>query len=354
MRSYLAPHFDHDVFMSYAHGRRPGRPDAPLRDWSQRFIDLLGDEIYALRPDIGVVDFWDDRSIDPTAALTDGIKMKVERSGVLLIIMSPAYLSSEWCTKELDWFKSQFLGRRGSPGRVFVVRAVSTNTDLWPNFLKDSSGQPDIGFQFHQETTDVGIEPYGWPDVKERTREFNAIFATLRTTLIKRLEAIKASMQPVPVIRAGPAAHIPTRPPLLYLHAPPGPDDVRAEVENELRDDGYSIVPAVPRAAGNTLSEWQAEVSLRVQVAQKCDVLTLLRPTDDPSFNDEFLEVGADELSRINAARRDRPLPCAVLDRSRTTFELADYAKRSGVALFDLSDPAWRPAFRTWLVAARA
>jgi TIR domain len=348
---YLAPRFDHDVFMSYAHGRRPGRSDAPLRNWSQKFIDLLGNEIYALRPDIGAVHFWDDRNIDLTAALTEELKFKVERSGLLLIMMSPAYLSSEWCTKELDWFKEQFLGRRRSPGRVFVIRAVSTNTELWPDFLKDSSGQPDIGFQFHQETTDIGTEPYGWPDLSERTREFNSMFATLRTTLIKRLEAIRAGLQSTPSPLSAPQG--PTRPRRLYLHAPTAADNVRAAVETELRVDGYSIVPAVPRAATDSLSAWQAEVNARVQVAQKCDALTLLRPPDDPSFDDEFLEVGADELGRINAARRDRPLPCAVLDGSGTPFALAEYAKRSGIELFDLSDPSWRPEFKTWLEEAR-
>src|SRR6516162_9767608 len=162
MCSYLAPNFDPDVFMSYAHGAEQGSHYAPLRTWSQAFIDILRADIRALRPDLGVVNFWDDRRIDPTAALTDEIKATAERSGVLLIMMSEAYLLSKWCTDELTWFKAQFLDRRVYPGRVFVVRAVSTNTDRWPDFLKDSSGQPDIGFQFHQETTDIGIEPYGW------------------------------------------------------------------------------------------------------------------------------------------------------------------------------------------------
>lgn len=47
MPSYLAPYFDHDVFMSYAHGRLPGEAYAPLRSWSQKFIDLLRADIYA-------------------------------------------------------------------------------------------------------------------------------------------------------------------------------------------------------------------------------------------------------------------------------------------------------------------
>ena len=85
---YLAPDFEHDVFMSYAHAHREGSNKAPLREWSEQFILLLQDEIYSLQPEIGAVDVWYDRRVDPTAALTDEIKTKVERSGLLLIIMS--------------------------------------------------------------------------------------------------------------------------------------------------------------------------------------------------------------------------------------------------------------------------
>jgi hypothetical protein len=41
---------------------------------------------------------WDDRRIDPTAALTDELRNKVERACLLLIVMSPRYLASAWCT----------------------------------------------------------------------------------------------------------------------------------------------------------------------------------------------------------------------------------------------------------------
>jgi hypothetical protein len=351
----LAPDFEHDVFMSYAHGRRPGRSDAPLRDWSQKFIDLLQDEIYALHPDIGAIDVWDDRNVDPTAALTDEIKREVERSRVLLIIMSPRYLESKWCREELDWFKGQFLGRRRSPGRVFVVRAVSTNTDGWPDFLKDSRGHPDIGFQFHPETTEVSVPPFCWPDLKSRTDEFNKSFYTLRTTLVRRLQAIKGRTQ---LISTGRPASIPQRisgRQLLYLHAASGADGVRAEVESELREEGYRIVSPVPQAAGSSLADWQAEPKERVRaVARYCDALTVLRATDDPAFNTEFLEAGADELTRINSARGGRRLPCAVLDRSRAPFDLADFARQIGIEIFDLNDPAWRPAFGSWLARVTA
>jgi TIR domain len=348
---YLAPHFDYDVFMSYAHGQVQGYPDAPLRDWSQRFIDQLRADFGALRNDFDALEFWDDRKVDPTAAMTVAIKDAVERSGILLIMMSPKYLASQWCiSKELDWFKTQFQSRRQSPGRVFVVRAVSTNTDGWPDFLKDESGHPDIGFRFHPETTQEGTEPYCYPHLQFRTEDFNRPFSMLRTTLIGRLQEIKKICDGAYVAPLGNSA--PSRPPSLYFHAPAGSG--KDQIARDLRADGFRIVPAIPPASGNDIADYQAEVTARVQAAERCDALALLRATDDPMFEDEFLEIGADELARINASRPDRPLQCAVLDAAKSPFKLADYALRSGVKLFDLNDPAWRPTFKAWIVGAMA
>jgi hypothetical protein len=349
---YLAPHFEHDVFISYAHGQAEGDALAPLRTWSQKFIENLRADFRNLRNDFDNLKFWYDREVDPTAALTHEIKCAVEKSCILLIIMSPRYLVSDWCTRELDWFKAQIQSRR--PGRVFVVRAVSTKTDKWPSFLKDERGHSFIGFRFHPETTEEGIEPYSYPDLTLQPTEFRVPFTTLRTTLIKRLKEIKVSKQhgsqsdqpPVPRAAIGPLR--------LYLHVPPSSDPVRGEVERDLRADGFRIVPPVRRAAGDTIADYQTETAARVQAAKICDALALLRATNDPTFDDEFLEVGADELDRINAARADRPLRCAILDRSGAPFELADYARQRGVALFNLMDPAWRPAFKAWVSGAGA
>src|SRR5215211_4268608 len=145
---YLAPYFSYDVFMSYAHGQVPGVADPPLKRWSQALIDRLKADIASLFTEFDELKIWDDRSIDPTAALTDELCKNVEGSCLLLIVMSPRYLASAWCTDELTWFEQQFAERRKGPGRVFIVRAVSTNRNKWPDFLKDERGHADLGFRF--------------------------------------------------------------------------------------------------------------------------------------------------------------------------------------------------------------
>ena len=188
---YLAPYFDYDVFMSYAHGHVPGVADLPLRRWSQALIDRLKADIVSLFTEFDELAIWDDRSIDPTAALTEELRNRVERACLLLIVMTPRYLASAWCTDELTWFESQFAERCKGLGRIFIVRAVSTDRNTWPRFLKDDRGNPDLGFRFHRETDEWNVEPYGWPDLVDRNEDFYRALATLRTTLVQRLREIR-------------------------------------------------------------------------------------------------------------------------------------------------------------------
>jgi TIR domain len=344
---YLAPHFDYDVFMSYAHGGR-GAVDPPLRRWSQALIDRLKADILSLFTEFDDLAIWDDRSIDPTAALTEELRNKVERACLLLIVMSPRYLASAWCTDELRWFESQFAERRKGPGRIFIVRAVSTDRNTWPRFLKDDRGHPDLGFRFHRETDEAYVEPYGWPDLVDRNADFYRALAALRTTLVQRLREIKKDRdrQAAPVARTTAASA--ARPPRLYLHARPEYDTLRANVSNELRAAGCNVVTPVALASGGSLADWTAESRSRIEAAQRCDALTLLRASTDSDFEDELLDIAGDERERMSMAR-GAPLPCAVLDASRAPFPMADFARSNSIALFTLGDPAWSSSLKAWV-----
>jgi hypothetical protein len=356
---YLAPHFHHDVFMSYAHGHIPGVLSSnsevlvdPLKRWSQALIDKLREDLGSLFTEFDELDIWDDRSIDPTAPMTDELRNKVKNSCLLLIMMSPRYLASAWCTDELTWFEHQFTERRKGLGRVFIVRAVSTDCNKWPAFLKDERGHADLGFLFHRETDDENVEPYGWPDLFERNEQYRRALGTLRTTLVVRLREVKKiyDRQLVPFVKK--AAAPVRRPPRVYLHARPEYDELRKSVSDELREAGCNVVTPVPATSGGSQADWTAESRDRIEVAQHCDALTLLRGSADHYFEYELLDIAMDERERINAARGS-VLPCAVLDASRSPFPMAEFARRNRIALFDLGEPAWRMSFKGWAETSR-
>jgi hypothetical protein len=356
---YLAPDFDPDVFMSYTHGHVPGLADPPLKRWSQAMIDKLKEDLVNLFTEFDELKIWDDRSLDPTAHLTDELRTTIERSCLLLIVMSPRYLASAWCKDELAWFERQFVERRKGVGRVFIVRAVSTDESKWPRCLKDERGNADLGFRFHPMTDKEGVPPYGWPDLFDRNEEFRSALSTLRTTLVGRLQEIREQLReikksderhaaPVSLTAAAPSM----RPPRVYLHARPEFDALRRNVSDELYAAGCRVVAPIPATGGSPV-DWTTESRARIEAAQHCDALTLLRGATNHNFEDEFLDIAMDERERISAAR-DAPLPCAVLDASRAPFVMANLARRNSIALVDVNQPGWSTFFRDWVETSRA
>jgi TIR domain len=346
--AYLSPDFDFDVFMSYSHGHVPGVKNPQLRRWSQAMIDSLKANIGSLFTEFDKLTIWDDRSLDPTAAITNELRKTVQRSCLLLIVMSPRYLSSAWCTDEVAWFEHEFAERRKGVGRIFIVRAVSTDPNKWPNCLKDERGHTDLGFRFHPETDKENVAPYGWPDLVEQNENFYSSLATLTTTLAGRLQEIKKSLaRQTELVTTKIAAGAVRRPPRLYLHARPEHDALRLSVANDLRAVGCKVVTSVAAATGGSLADWAAESRARIEALQHCDALTLLRVSADHGFGDELCDIASDERERINV-ERNAPLPCAVLDASQAPFPMADFARRKGIELFDLSEPAWQASFKAW------
>ena len=109
--AFLRPYFEYDAFVSYSHGVRPGETDAPLRDWTLELIRRLETDIRLVDTEFDDLHIWRDEQIDPTIHLTDELRGKVDSSGILLIVISPRYLTSSWCRDKLVWFRLQVQNR---------------------------------------------------------------------------------------------------------------------------------------------------------------------------------------------------------------------------------------------------
>ena len=347
--SYLAPHFDPDVFVSYSHGA-PSGGQAPLRDWSRDLVEKLKAGLHALRTEFDSLEVWMDPAIDPTARLTEELKGKANACGVLMIIMSERYLKSRWCHDELEWFKEQIEGRAGSDGRVFVIKAQDTVPSHWPEFLRDDRGHAMPGFSFYDPFTG---EPRGFQLREPNDEEYFKELGRVRLWLTRRLRELRDHAAKEALVRT--AATVP--PPTgqvgqrrVYVHAPPDTEALRAEIDTALLDDGIVPVSLVV-GVGKGLADWQREAkALRVETAKRCEVLTLLRVADSGRFIADVLDIGVDERERISAERGAR-MPCAVFDKTGEALPLD--VKRYAIEHFDVRRTDWRGQFRTWLDASR-
>jgi TIR domain len=346
--AYLAPHFDPDVFVSYSHGKPGSDGKSPLRDWTRALLrDRLEVHIHNLSADFDELSLYMDDKVDPTAHLTAELRTKVSGSGVLIIVMSERYLRSSWCQDELEWFRKQIRDRAGDPGRVFVIRAQTTDTGKWPDFLCDEHRHPLIGFTFH----DPNGDPLGWPNPREDDDEFWKALTGLRTALTKRLQELRVRVQqrsPAETTHRPPAIGPGPRP--VYLHALPENEAARAEIKLALSSDGIETITEEPYG-GERLKGAAHESKLRIEAAKRCEALAVVRADNSERSYADLLEIGVDERERIAIARR-APMPCAVLDKTgqRLPCDVSGF----GIHRFDVNKETWRGEFRRWLDTARA
>src|SRR5262245_60286981 len=144
--------YEHDAFVSYAHGPKFQLFNSDdgdlLSQWSRELVQDLGEQIavkLGTKEPGRALSLWMDPTLRGNEPLSDTLKEAIERSALLVVIMSPYYLESDWCGKEVEWFTAV-------PGhdqrRIFVVRAWWTDRTQWPSGLKDHDGESALGYSF--------------------------------------------------------------------------------------------------------------------------------------------------------------------------------------------------------------
>lgn len=340
--AFLLPHFEYDAFVSYSHGVVGPDADAPLRDWTFELIHRLETDIRAVDVEFDNLHLWMDEKIDPTIHLTDELRGKVKSAGILLIVMSPRYLTSSWCKDELEWFKQQVLERERDQGRVFVIRALRTDDNQWPDFLRDARGHTLVGFLFHDKQDSM---PYGWRGSGQHREAYVRELWRLQTALTRRLRELRTNAerrskpQTPRTISSAPGQK------RIYLHARPENAIVYDEVKRVLMQDGIAPLSTVADP-GRDIADWMRESRARIETAKRCDALALVRADGDEKFIGDLLEIGIDERERIQSAR-GAALPCAILDRSgeNLPIDVSGY----GIERFDVGHESWRGQFQSWL-----
>jgi hypothetical protein len=176
----FVPDCDQDVFVSYAHLDNQGESA-----WVTTLVRHLDTEV---RQRLGTKDLriWIDDSIDGNRPLTAEILRVMQRSAILLVVMSPSYLTSEWCARERNAFL-KFARDWVNEGRIFIVRCRDTGPERIPPEFGEL-----VGFKFWTEDREAGgaTRPLGVPDAKEHAYLANVI--NLSDRLARTLKEIKA------------------------------------------------------------------------------------------------------------------------------------------------------------------
>jgi hypothetical protein len=347
--AYLSPGFEHDIFVSYAHGVADRRGVRRLKDWSERLNDELESEIKNLRLEFDDLKIFIDRDLDPTRPLTDLLRGHASSSGMLLVIMSERYLASVWCTDEREWFEAEVKRRGIAGGVVLVVRAQPTNHEAWPKGLKDERGNVVLGFPFHPDpkSADDFVQPYGWPEPLSQDRAYYESLAKLASIVIQRLRQLKraqeleaAARRPRVQIRIEGEPHI-------YLQAPLSTAEAWAEAKATLEGAGCQVLPGALPTVGLDLAAINAARKERLKILSKdAHALCLLRA---PQANGIEREIEAIASDRAALQAFDKDLPCAIINRGAGPVPKA---AELGIDVVAAQGEEWLPPLQAWLQRA--
>jgi TIR domain len=214
----FVPGFDHDVFISYAHGDDRG--------WVDRFVDRLKPVLTRLLPG---ADIWIDKDdLRKSRDFEKDIPANLESSAIFISLVSPTYIDRHYCVHhECRRFSELAAGRKQDgqrfAGPEFAADLFALRCPILP--IADKTyrilipGATDISFCGEE---DIESYPIASPDFENRFREL------LQRELIPLLRRMRNRSTPV----------------LLYPRRPePEIEEAHSALTRELSARSYLILP---------------------------------------------------------------------------------------------------------------
>ncbi len=141
--------FERDLFISYAHiDNQPLTPEQ--QGWITRFHASL-DALLSMRMG-GEARIWRDDKLQGNDVFADEIVDQFARTAVLVSVLTPRYLNSEWCTREVAEFCRSAAQSGGlvveNKARVFKVLKTPVDTqEPLPSVMRDVLGYEFFTFE---------------------------------------------------------------------------------------------------------------------------------------------------------------------------------------------------------------
>ena len=238
--------FDKHVFISYAH--IDNQPLSPQQQgWVTRFHATLG-ALLSMR--IGrPAQIWRDDKLRGNDVFAAEIVEQFGHTAMLMSVLTPRYLESEWCTRELREFCEQAERSGGvvrdNKSRVFKVLKGPLDTEAaLPGAIRSV-----LGYDFYVLEDGAPLEldaAYGESFAQNYNRRVGKL-AWDAAQLLKQLEAAVDEPDPgvgVPVDgRTGPATPETARPTVYLADCSHDRHDLRERLEAELKLHGCTVLP---------------------------------------------------------------------------------------------------------------
>jgi hypothetical protein len=254
--------YEYDIFISYAH--IDNQPLAKgLKAWVEAFHEGLGVKLAQLLGE--EVKIWRDLKLQGNDVFADTLNKHIAKSAILISIISPRYVKSEWCLRELNEFcrlAEMSTGVQiGDKLRVFKVVKTHVSYDEHPPLLQGSLGYEFYEYdQARKRAKEFSPETVPAPDIRywEKLND-------LAYDIKQLIETLRYSSAPAGANASTPAATI-------YLAETTSDlTEQRDKIKRELQQHGHVILPdkslplvarAFEREVSDCLSRSQLSVHL--------------------------------------------------------------------------------------------
>ncbi|HWS87868.1 MAG TPA: toll/interleukin-1 receptor domain-containing protein [Pyrinomonadaceae bacterium] len=186
------PDYEDDLFISYAH-----IDNQPLVQGQKGWVETLHESLLLrLKQLTGEpVSIWRDRKLQGNDVFAETLLVRLSNVAVLVTVLSPCYVKSEWCLRELEEFTRRAAARGGlqlsAKSRVFsrVLKVVKTHVPLesHPPPLRGA-----IGYDFFEYDAELdratefgnGVTPQGdqryWQKIDDIVYSIRDLFGAMR------------------------------------------------------------------------------------------------------------------------------------------------------------------------------
>lgn len=258
--------FGNHLFISYAHLDNEKAEKEDL-GWVDRFHQSLKAFLTQAIGEEAVI--WRDPKLRKSDVFADEIVRQFPQTALLVSILSPRYLKSEWCLKEIEEFcrvaeahGGLVIDNKMRAHRVMLVPITAELRKKLPGRLED-----ELGYRFYAEEEGeryLTLDPrFGEKYKAAFNREIALMANELAEIIVKLAEDKKAASE------QGPAESKDRSKPVIYL-AECSWDrcDDRDKIRGELRATGYTVLPDPGTGLPELETDYVAEVERLLDQSQ--------------------------------------------------------------------------------------
>lgn len=236
------PGYTHDIFISYAHNDDLPWPGAK-QGWVSTLVDFLSTRLTERLGRKEMWSLWFDQfrtSLNQHQQIDSQISDALEQSAILLVILSPGYITSEWCDRERSTFLSQVKKRSRSGSKVFVI-----NKEFLDSIPQELCTAGNYQYCFWEQSEKNGMHILGTPIPTPEEIKYYNLVTDLTMALEKEMKELKA--RNMMVIDSKIKMKGTDNSPKVYLaEVTDDIDDFRCDVQRYLVQAGINVVPAIP------------------------------------------------------------------------------------------------------------